>query len=185
MKCWKSWGVKGVGGARVVEDTDGRNISALLDFIVPASAKVKFNGERWAAEDFRTPAYRELRLWADLECLIELPAPLFCMRLFGEREDIEVDAARDRVLEVPIAAGRGRLRRAARSSSLPGSFHDTDPARLDGCDNPAVEPVVQIPIPLKEVVSASEDSRRSIEISEVCIGTEYCILYPRPASGPM
>jgi hypothetical protein len=126
MKCWKSCGVKGVGGARVVCETDGRSISALLDFIEPDSANVKFKGERWAAEAFLTPAYRELRLWVDLECLIELPAPVG-MRPVGEREDMEVELASERVLEVPMAAGRGRFRLAARSSSLPASFHDPPP----------------------------------------------------------
>lgn len=169
MKCWKSWGVKGVGGARVVDETDGRSISALLDFMEPDSANVKFRGERWAAEALRTPAYRELRLCVDFECLIELPAPELGIRLVGEREDMEVEAASDRVLEVPMAAGRGRLRLAARSSSFPDLSHD--PPRFNaGIPDSAV----QIPIPFRVVDRASDDSRREIEMLGVCIG--YCML---------
>jgi hypothetical protein len=47
MKCCRSCGVKGVGGAKVVDETDGRSISALVDFMVPDSEKVeKLRGER-------------------------------------------------------------------------------------------------------------------------------------------
>jgi hypothetical protein len=61
MKCWRSCGVKGVGGARVLVETEGRSIfSAFL--IDPESANVKLRGDRWAADAFLTPAYRALRL---------------------------------------------------------------------------------------------------------------------------
>jgi hypothetical protein len=112
-----------------------------------------------------------LRFWADLECLIEFPAPELGIRLVGDREDMDVDAANERVLEVPIAAGRGRLRLAARSSSFPDFSQDDPPARFNAG---IPDSDVQIPIPFRVVDKASDESRRETEISGACIG--YCML---------